>query len=35
MVGSNILLLMAVQQLVAILEFSQEKVSEHPSTPLS
>ena len=31
LVGSNILLLMVVQQLVAILEFSQGKVSAHPS----
>ena len=33
LVGSNILLLMVVQQQVAILEFSQEKLSAHPSTP--
>ena len=33
MVGSNILLLMVVQQLLAILEFSQEKMKAHPSTP--
>ena len=32
LVGSNSLLLMVVQQLVAILEFSQEKMSKHPST---
>ena len=32
LVGSNILLLMVVQQLVVVLEFSQEKVSTHPST---
>ena len=31
LVGSGILLLMIVQQLVAILEFSQEKMSTHPS----
>ena len=31
--GSNILLLMVVQQEVAILEFSQEKMSTHPFTP--
>ena len=35
LVGSNILLLMVVQQQVAILEFSQEKISAHPSTPSS
>ena len=34
LVGSNILLLMVVQQRVTILEFSQEKMSTHPS-PLS
>ena len=33
LVGSNILLLMVVQQLVAILVFSKEKMSAHPSTP--
>ena len=32
LVGSNILLLMVVQQQVVILEFSQEKMSAHPST---
>ena len=32
LVGSNILLLMVVQQQVVILEFSQEKMSTHPST---
>ena len=32
LVGSNILLSMVVQQWVAILEFSQEKMSTHPST---
>ena len=31
LVGSNILLLMVVQQCVAILEFLQEKMSTHPS----
>ena len=31
-VGSNILLLMVVQQLVVILVFLQEKMSVHPST---
>ena len=35
LVGSNILLLMVVQQLVIILEFLQEKMSVHPSTPPS
>ena len=35
LVGSNIFLSIAVQQQVAILEFSQEKVSTRPSTPLS
>ena len=35
LVGSNILLLMVVQQQVAILEFSQEKMSARPSTPPS
>ena len=35
LVGSNFLLLMVVQQLVAILEFSQEKMSALASTPLS
>ena len=36
LVGSNILLLMLVQQWVLILEFSQEKMSTpHPSTPPS
>ena len=35
LVGSNILLLMLVQQRVVILEFSQEKMSVHPSTPPS
>ena len=34
LVGSNILLLMVVQQQVAVLEFS-EKMSARPSTPLS
>ena len=34
LVGSNILLLMVVQQLVAILVFLKEKMSAHPSTPL-
>ena len=33
LVGSNILLLMVVQQLLAILDFSQEKMKAHPSTP--
>ena len=32
LVGSNILLMMAVQQKVVILEFLQEKMSSHPST---
>ena len=32
LVGSNILLWMVIQQLVVVLEFSQEKVSTHPST---
>ena len=32
LMGSNILLLMVVQQLVIILEFLQEKMSAHPST---
>ena len=32
LVGSNILLSMVVQQQGVILEFSQEKVSSHPST---
>ena len=31
-VGSNIFLLMVVQQRVVILEFSQERMSTHPST---
>ena len=35
LVGSNILLLMVVQQRVAILEFSQEKMSACPSAPAS
>ena len=35
LVGSNILLSMVVQQLVAILEFSQGKVSARPSILLS
>ena len=35
LVGSNILLSMVVQQQVVILEFSQEKMSAHPSTPPS
>ena len=35
LVGSNILLSMVVQRLVAVLEFSQEKISECPSTPPS
>ena len=34
-VGSNIILSMVVQQWVAILEFSQEKMSTFPSTLLS
>ena len=34
-VGSNILLSMVVQQLVAVLEFSQEKMSACPSIPPS
>ena len=33
LVGSNILLSIISQQLVAILEFLQEKMSTHPSTP--
>ena len=33
LVGSKILLLMVVQQQVVILEFLQEKMSAHPSTP--
>ena len=33
LVASNILLLMVVQQLLAILLFSQEKMSACPSTP--
>ena len=33
LMGSNILLLMVVQQLVAILVFSKEKISACPSTP--
>ena len=33
LVGSSIFLLMAVQQLVEILVFSQEEMSTHPSTP--
>ena len=32
LVGSNIFLLMVVEQRVVILEFSQEKMSAHPST---
>ena len=32
LMGSNILLLMVVQQLVVILEFLQEKMGAHPST---
>ena len=32
-VGSNVLLSMVVQQQVGILEFLQEKMSTHPSTP--
>ena len=35
LVVSNILLSMAIQQQVAILEFSQEKTSTRPSTLLS
>ena len=35
LLGSSILLSMVVQQQVVILEFSQEKMSEHPSTPPS
>ena len=35
LVGSNMLLSMAVQRLVAVLEFSREKMNAHPSTPLS
>ena len=35
LVGSNILLSMVVQQRVVILEFSQEKMSAHPSPPSS
>ena len=35
LVGSNILLSMVVQQQVVILEFLQEKMSSHPSTPPS
>ena len=35
LVGSNILLLMVVQQQVLILEFSQKKMSTCPSTPPS
>ena len=35
LVGSNILLLMVVQQRVLILEFSQKKMSTRPSTPPS
>ena len=33
--SSNSILSMAVQELVAVLEFSQEKMSTHPSTPPS
>ena len=33
LVGSNILLWMVVQQLLAVLEFSQEKMRAHSSTP--
>ena len=33
LVGFNILLSMVVQRLVAILEFLQEEMSAHPSTP--
>ena len=32
LVGSNVLLLMVVQQQVAVLEFLQEKMSTRPST---
>ena len=35
LVGSNILLSMVVQQIVSVLEFSQEKMRAHPSTPQS
>ena len=35
LVGSNFLLWIVVQQWVAVLEFSQEKMSTHPSTPPS
>ena len=35
LVGSTILLSVVVQQWVEILEFSQEKMRAHPSTPLS
>ena len=35
LMGSNILLLMVVQQKLVILEFSQEKMSACPSTPSS
>ena len=35
LVGFNILLMMVVQQRVVILEFSQEKMGTHPSTPPS
>ena len=35
LVGSNILLTMALQQRIVTLEFSQEKMSAHPSTPPS
>ena len=35
LVGSNVLLLMAAQQWIVILEFSQEKMSTRPSTPPS
>ena len=35
LVGSNILLLMVVPQCIVTLEFSQEKMSAHPSTPPS
>ena len=34
LVGSNILLLMVVQQQVAVLEFLQEKMSTQPTWPL-
>ena len=34
-VGSNVILSMVIQQRVAILEFSQEKMSAHPSIPPS